>query len=182
MEIIPTALEGAYIIEPQTFGDARGYFRETYRADLLKTVLGYRPDMIQQNESLSRRGVLRGMHYQAGEHSQAKLVGVATGRVLDVIVDLRRESRSFGKHLAVELDADSGRRLFIPRGMAHGFLVLSESTIFQYLVDNAYCPASERTLRFDDPTVGIEWPLENIEPILSPKDLLGMDWEHAEKF
>lgn len=166
-------IKGVWLIEPQRLGDARGYFCEVYKPELLREHVG---DMhwVQENESVSSYGVLRGLHFQRGEWSQAKLVRVTRGRVLDVVVDLRRSSATFGKHLAVELSEERGEQLFIPRGMAHGFVVLSESAQFQYKVDNAYCPESEMSLRFDDPALGIDWRLDPDEFRLSPKDMAGL--------
>ena len=131
-------------------------------------------EFVQANESVSSRGVLRGLHFQRGEFSQAKLVRVSQGKVVDVAVDIRPGSPTFGQHVAVELSADNARQLFIPRHFAHGFIVLSERAQFQYMVDNVYAPQAEATLRFDDPALGIEWPLPESELLLSPKDMQGM--------
>lgn len=160
------------MIEPVKFGDARGYFSEVFKLEGFQEHIGP-VKFVQDNESVSSRGVLRGLHFQGGEWSQAKLVRVSQGRVIDVVVDLRRESATFGKHLMVELSADNGRQLFIPRRFAHGFVVLSETAQFQYKVDNVYAPQSEHTLRFDDPQLAIEWPIAASEMLLSPKDLKG---------
>ena len=137
---------------------------------------------MQDNESLSTRGVLRGLHFQRGEWSQAKLVRVSQGRVLDVAVDLRGGSPTYGQHVAVELSRDNGRQMFIPRGFAHGFVVLSDEAQFQYKVDNVYAPHSEATLRFDDPALGIDWPIAKEEMKLSEKDLRGMAFAEVEPF
>ena len=137
---------------------------------------------MQDNESLSTRGVLRGLHFQRGEWSQAKLVRVSQGRVLDVAVDLRGGSPTYGQHVAVELSRDNGRQMFIPRGFAHGFVVLSDEAQFQYKVDNVYAPQSEATLRFDDPALGIDWPIAKEEMKLSEKDLRGMAFAEVEPF
>ena len=137
---------------------------------------------MQDNESLSTRGVLRGLHFQRGEWSQAKLVRVSQGRVLDVAVDLRGGSPTYGQHVAVELGRDNGRQMFIPRGFAHGFVVLSDEAQFQYKVDNVYAPQSEATLRFDDPALGIDWPIAKEEMKLSEKDLRGMAFAEVEPF
>lgn len=131
---------------------------------------------------MSRRGVVRGLHYQAGAASQAKLVRVTAGTIVDIAVDLRKSSPTFGRHIAVELSAENGRQLYIPRGFAHGFAVLSESAQFQYKVDNYYCPEAERILRFDDPTAGVVWPIPETEMILSPKDLAGSSFADCEFF
>ena len=160
------------MIEPVKLGDARGYFSEVFKLEEFQEHIGP-VKFVQDNESVSSRGVLRGLHFQGGEWSQAKLVRVSQGRVIDVVVDLRRESATFGKHLMVELSADNGRQLFIPRRFAHGFVVLSETAQFQYKVDNVYAPQSEHTLRFDDPQLAIEWPIAASEMLLSPKDLKG---------
>lgn len=181
MQFTETEIEGVWVIEPRRYGDARGYFAETYRQDLFEKHIG-RVHFVQDNESVSSRGVLRGLHYQAGASSQAKLVRVSQGRVLDVAVDLRRSSSTFGRHIAVELSADNGRQVFVPRGFAHGFLVLSESAQFQYKVDNVYDPASERSIRYDDPQLAIAWPLDGIEPLLSDKDRVARPFAQAELF
>lgn len=173
MKFIRTDIDGVVIIEPRRFGDERGYFSETFRRDEFEQEIG-KVDFIQDNESLSRRGVVRGLHFQRGASSQAKLVRVSQGEVLDVVVDLRGNSPTFGRHLAIRLSADSGRQVFVPRGFAHGFAVISDVAQFQYKVDNVYDPQSEVTLSFDDLALGIEWPLRREEMILSPKDLKGI--------
>lgn len=161
------------VVEPKRFGDARGYFMESFKLEEFRKHVGD-IQFVQDNESMSTRGVLRGLHFQKGEFSQAKLVRVSRGAVLDVAVDLRGGSPTYGKYVAVELSQDNARQLFIPRGMAHGFLVLSDEAQFQYKVDNVYAPQSEATLRFDDETVGVNWPIPREEMLLSPKDLKGM--------
>lgn len=173
MKYLTTPIEGVRIVEPQRFGDARGYFMETFRLEEFRREVAPGIEFVQANESLSTRGVLRGLHFQKGEWSQAKLVRVSQGRVLDVVVDLRPDSPTYGQHLAVELTAENGRQLFVPRGFAHGFIVLSDVAQFQYFVDNTYHPEAEATLRYDDPELGIEWPLPASELNLSPKDLKG---------
>lgn len=174
MKYIPTDIEGVWIVEPRRFDDARGYFMETFKLAEFRDAIG-RPELtfVQDNESMSSRGVLRGLHLQLGASSQAKLVRVSRGRVLDVAVDLRKDSPTFGRHVAVELSQDNARQLFIPRHFAHGFVVLSETAQFQYKVDNLYDPSSEATLRFDDPALSIDWGISSSEMILSPKDLKG---------
>lgn len=162
-----------WVVEPKRFGDARGYFMESFKLEEFRKHVGD-IQFVQDNESMSTRGVLRGLHFQKGEFSQAKLVRVSRGAVLDVAVDLRGGSPTYGKYVAVELSQDNARQLFIPRGMAHGFLVLSDEAQFQYKVDNVYAPQSEATLRFDDETVGVNWPIPREEMLLSPKDLKGM--------
>ena len=173
MKFTESEIPGLWLIDPVRHKDARGYFCETFRRDEFEAATGTKPDFVQENESMSVRGVLRGLHYQGGAHSQAKLVGVSEGRIIDVAVDLRRSSPTFLRHIAVELDSDSGRRVFIPRGFAHGFVVLSDVARFHYKVDNYYCPASEHTIRFDDPALGIKWPEIEGGYIFSEKDLRG---------
>lgn len=172
MNFIETKIKGVWIIEPVRYGDARGYFSEVFKLEDFEAHVGP-VKFIQDNESFSSYGVLRGLHFQKGEYSQAKLVRVSRGRVVDVAVDLRGESPTYGQHVAVELSADNGRQLFIPRGFAHGFVVLSDVAQFQYKVDNVYAPHSEATLKFDDPALGIEWPISHDEMLLSDKDKVG---------
>ena len=172
MEFIEQAIQGVWVIEPKRFGDKRGYFSEVFKQAEFDAHVG-RVDFVQDNESLSSKGVLRGLHFQRGECSQAKLVRVSQGTVLDVVVDLRHGSPTWGQHLAVELSADTGRQLFIPRGFAHGFVVLSDIAQFQYKVDNLYAPHSEATLRYDDPALGIDWRIDRDDMLLSEKDLKG---------
>lgn len=181
MRFLKTDVDGVWIIEPRRFGDHRGYFMESYRADLFREHIGA-VDFVQDNESVSARGVLRGLHYQKGAASQAKLVRVSRGAVLDVAVDLRRSSPTFLRHVAVELSAENGRQLFIPRGFAHGFLVLSDTAQFQYKVDNVYSPGDEASIRFDDPDLGIVWPISSEDMLLSDKDLRGVSLKEAELF
>ena len=159
MEYIETEIAGVFIIEPRVFSDARGYFMEAWKEEEFNQHIG-RVKFIQDNESKSSYGVLRGLHYQKGEWSQAKLVRVIKGRVLDVAVDIRKSSPTFGKHVMVELSEDNKRQFFIPRGFAHGFLVLSEEAIFTYKVDNPYMPAEEAGIRWNDPELAIEWPID----------------------
>ncbi len=182
MEFKKLDIPGVWTITPRRFGDARGYFMESFKLQEFIDHIGA-VEFVQDNESMSTRGVLRGLHFQKGEWSQAKLVRVSQGAVLDVAVDLRKDSPTFGHHVAVELTAENGRQLFIPRGFAHGFLVLSDTAQFQYKVDNVYAPQAEATLRFDDPALGIEWPsLEGVELNLSPKDLKGISLAEVEPF
>lgn len=173
MTFIEQDIKGVWIIEPKRYGDRRGYFSEVFKLEEFEEHVGH-VDFIQDNESLSAKGVLRGLHFQRGEWSQAKLVRVSLGTVLDVIVDLRHGSPTWGQHIAVELSADSGLQLFIPRGFAHGFVVLSDEAQFQYKVDNLYAPQSEATLRFDEPALGIDWLIPRDEMILSEKDTHGL--------
>lgn len=181
MKFIEQSIQGVWIIEPQRFGDIRGYFTESFKKEEFDKHIG-KIDFIQDNESVSTYGVLRGLHFQRGEYSQAKLVRVSHGRVIDVAVDLRRNSATFGQHIAVELSQENGRQLFIPRGFAHGFIVLSEIAQFQYKVDNIYAPQAEATLKFDDPALKIEWPIPTEKLILSPKDLNGLPLSEIECF
>lgn len=174
-DYIKTSIDGVWIIEPQRFGDNRGYFCETFRRCDFAAIVGP-VDFVQENESFSAGKVIRGLHLQRGDFAQAKLVRVSRGRVLDVAVDMRRGSATFGKYVSVELSADNGRQLFVPRGFAHGFAVLSAEAQFQYKVDNYYAPEAELCLRFDDPTVGVRWPFDPSEAVLSPKDLGGLDF------
>ena len=171
MKYSETAIKDVWIIEPQRFGDARGYFMEAFKLDEFRSHTGIDITFVQDNESLSSRGVLRGLHFQRGRWTQAKLVRVSHGRVLDVAVDLRPESPTFGRHVAVELSQENARQLFIPRHFAHGFLVLSDTAQFQYKVDNIYAPQAEASLLFNDPALGIDWPVDPSEMLLSEKDL-----------
>lgn len=173
MKYTQLEIPGVWLIEPRRFGDDRGYFMESFKLAEFREHVGD-ITFVQDNESFSSRGVLRGLHFQKGEFSQAKLVRASQGRIVDVVVDLRGDSPTFGRHVAVELSAENALQLFMPRGMAHGFVVLSDVAQFQYKVDNVYAPQSEATLRFDDPALGIEWPLPASELILSPKDLKGL--------
>lgn len=170
MEIIPTALDGVFTIEVNRHGDSRGYFCETYRRNELEEALGYAVEWVQDNESLSSAGVVRGMHWQAAPYSQAKLVRVVRGSILDVVLDLRPQSPTFGRHVAVPLDAAGGRQLFMPRGCAHGFAVLEEA-LFLYKVDNYWNAAAERSVNLFDPALGIEWPFDRDHAIISDKDM-----------
>lgn len=181
MEYIKTEIEGVYIIEPKVFEDARGYFFEAFKSEEFKKHIGD-VDFVQDNESKSSRGVLRGLHYQKGEYSQAKLVRVIKGRVLDVAVDMRESSKTFGKHVMVELSDENKRQFFIPRGFAHGFLVLSDEAIFTYKVDNVYAPEHEASVRFDDNKLGINWPIDPNKVLTSQKDLAALPFEEAEYF
>ena len=158
------------LCEPQVFGDDRGYFAETFRENKLDAFLGYPTNFCQDNESKSTYGVLRGLHYQLAPHSQTKLVRVIYGSVLDVVVDIRRGSPTFGKHVAIELSAENKKQLLVPSGFAHGFLVLSVEAIFAYKVDNYYSPECDRGIAFDDPAIGIDWKLDSNQLQLSTKD------------
>lgn len=169
MKVIKTAIEDVVIIEPDVFGDARGYFFESYSQKKFDEQV--RPvKFVQDNESKSKYGVLRGLHYQKGKDAQSKLVRVVKGRVLDVAVDIRKGSPTFGKYVAVELTEDNHRQLFVPRGFAHGFSVLSEEAIFQYKCDNLYAPQSEGAIVWNDPDIDIDWQLPAEDVLLSAKD------------
>lgn len=181
MNYIKTEIDGVFIIEPKVFNDERGYFFEAFKAAEFEANIG-KVDFVQDNESKSSRGVLRGLHYQKGEYSQAKLVRVIKGCVLDVAVDMRKSSPTFGKHVMVELSEDNKRQFFIPRGFAHGFLVLSDEAIFTYKVDNAYAPQHEASVRFDDKELGIVWPMSADEILTSKKDLDASSFRDAEHF
>ena len=178
-----TDIPGVFIITPRVFEDARGYFMETWREEDFNRGTGQTVHFVQDNQSMSTRGVLRGLHYQKGADSQAKLVRVFQGCVVDVAVDLRQDSPTFGKHVMVELSADNKRQLFIPRGFAHGFQVISDTAVFTYKVDNRYAPESECSIHYADPDIGIDWPIKGQEVILSEKDLShAVSFAEAEKF
>mgnify|MGYP002621778580 CR=1 FL=1 len=170
MEYIETEIKGVYVMEPRVFSDARGYFMEAWKQAEFEEHIG-KVNFIQDNESKSSYGVLRGLHYQRGEASQAKLVRVVKGRVLDVAVDIRKSSPTFGRHVMVELSDDNKRQFFIPRGFAHGFLVLSDEAVFIYKVDNPYAPQAEAGIRWNDPDLAISWPIDPADVLTSDKDL-----------
>lgn len=177
LQLHKTDIEGVVLLEPRVFGDERGFFLESYsERDFL--ALGIHNHWVQDNHSRSQKGTLRGLHFQI-EHPQAKLCRVARGRVLDVAVDIRPDSPTFGKHVAVELSDTNGHMLLVPRGMAHGFLVLSDEADFMYKCDEFYFPLDQGELRFDDPDIGIAWPLAelNMTPLLSPKDKAAPSWK-----
>lgn len=170
MAAIKTDIEGVYIIEPKVFGDERGYFFESFNEERFLAETGIKTRFVQDNESKSKYGVLRGLHFQKPPYAQSKLVRVVKGRVLDVAVDIRVGSPTYGKYVAVELTEDNHRQLFLPRGMAHGFVVLSDEAIFQYKCDNLYHPESEGSIIWNDPQVGIAWGVVEKDVILSEKD------------
>ncbi|HIP30279.1 MAG TPA: dTDP-4-dehydrorhamnose 3,5-epimerase [Campylobacterales bacterium] len=170
MNFIRTEIEDVVIIEPQVHGDDRGYFVETFREDKLEEFLGYKINFCQDNESKSSKGVLRGLHYQLAPYAQTKLVRVIQGRVLDIAVDIRKNSPTFGQHVALELSAKNKKQLLIPRGFAHAFLVLEDDTVFAYKVDNYYSPECDRGIAFDDEALDIDWILDKNELNLSAKD------------
>lgn len=169
MNVVKTGIEGLVTIEPRIFKDGRGLFFESFNLKEFREKVGP-VEFVQDNESVSSYGVVRGLHFQKGEHAQAKLVRVIRGSVLDVAVDLRPGSPTFGRHLAVELTGENRRQLFIPRGFAHGFSVLSEEVIFQYKCDNFYCPEAEGAIAWNDPDLGIDWRIPAGMAILSEKD------------
>lgn len=170
MKCIPQAIPEVMLVEPKIHGDDRGYFVETFRQDQLDEALGYKVNFCQDNESKSTKGVLRGLHFQLTPFAQSKLVRVIEGEVLDVAVDIRQDSPTFGKHVAVILNDQNKHQLFIPQGFAHGFVVLSETATFAYKVDNYYSPECDRGLAFDDPELAIDWLLPLDELQLSAKD------------
>lgn len=169
MKVIKTAIEDVVIIEPDVFGDSRGYFFESYSQKKFDEQVR-KIEFVQDNESKSRYGVLRGLHFQKGKDAQSKLVRVVNGRVLDVAVDIRKGSPTFGQYVAVELTEENHRQLFVPRGFAHGFSVLSEEAVFQYKCDNLYAPHAEGAIAWDDPDIGIDWGLPAEDVLLSAKD------------
>lgn len=171
MTAIETQLKGCFIIEPKVLEDHRGYFFESFNQNKFNDLIGKNIDFVQDNESFSSKGVLRGLHFQTGEYAQAKLVRVVKGTVLDVVVDIRKGSPTFSKHFSIELSEESKTQLFVPRGFAHGFIALSDTAIFSYKCDNFYNKSSEQGLRFDDPSLGIDWKLPPNEFIVSEKDL-----------
>ena len=181
MNYIQTEIDGVWLIEPKVFSDERDYFMEAFKKEEFEANIGP-VDFVQDNESKSSFGVLRGLHYQKGEHSQAKLVRVIKGEVLDVAVDLRKSSPTFGKHVCVLLSEENKRQFFIPRGFAHGFAVLSDEAIFTYKVDNKYAPQSEASIIYNDATLGIDWPLAESQMLLSPKDKEGTAFKDAVYF
>jgi dTDP-4-dehydrorhamnose 3,5-epimerase len=170
MEFERQLIPDIFLIKPKIFSDMRGYFTETFRKDLLELELGYKINFIQENESKSSRGVLRGLHFQLPPFAQAKLVRVSEGRVLDIAVDIRKSSPSFGMHIAVELSEDNKHQVFIPHGFAHGFVVLSDFATLTYKVDNFYSSQHERGVSFDDTSLEIDWQLDSNQLILSSKD------------
>jgi dTDP-4-dehydrorhamnose 3,5-epimerase len=178
MNYIQTEIDGVWVIEPKVFNDDRGYFMEAFKKEEFEKHIGD-VDFIQDNESKSSFGVLRGLHYQKAEHSQAKLVRVIKGKVLDVAVDLRQSSLTYGKYVSVELSEDNKRQFFIPRGFAHGFLVMSDEAIFTYKVDNSYAPQSEASIIYNDKDININWPITEEQIIMSEKDRQAVSFKNA---
>jgi len=181
MKVIPTAIPDLLILEPKVFGDARGFFMESYNAKVFHDATGLSPNFVQDNHSRSGKGVLRGLHYQI-EQAQGKLVRVTRGAVFDVAVDLRQSSPTFGQWVGIELSEENNRQFWIPPGFAHGFLVTSDSADFLYKTTDYYAPQFERSLAWNDPTVGVAWPLEGITPLLSAKDLAGKALAECDTF
>ena len=173
MKTQTTEIEGIVIVEPQVFGDSRGYFMETYQKEKYAAA-GIDVTFVQDNESMSRYGVVRGLHYQAEPYAQAKLIRVVAGCVLDVAVDIRKDSSTYGKVFTLELSSENKLQLFLPHGIAHGFAVLSETAVFTYKCDNFYAPQYEHTIRYDDPTLNIDWKIPINERIISEKDKKGL--------
>lgn len=172
MNIVHTKLEGCFILEPRIFNDGRGYFYESYNKNTFKNVTGLDVDFVQDNQSFSSKGVLRGLHYQIGEAAQAKLVRVISGAVIDVAVDIRKGSATFGQYVAVELSSDNKKQLFVPRGFAHGFVVLTDEAEFAYKCDNFYSKEHERGIIYNDGQLGIQWPFEEDALLVSEKDAI----------
>ncbi len=179
MTITETKLKDCFIIEPKVFKDKRGYFFETFNQETFKKASGLNIRFVQDNESYSTRGVLRGLHYQRGNFAQAKLVRVVKGKVLDAAVDIRKESPTFGQYVSIELSEDNKKQLFVPRGFAHGFVVLSETAIFSYKCDNYYNKASESGIIYNDPSLNIDWHLPKKSLIVSEKDVVLPTLENA---
>jgi len=182
MKISTTKLEGVFLIEPKILIDDRGYFFESYKKSTLDERLGHAFDLVQNNESKSTYGVLRGLHYQLPPFSQSKLVRVIQGSVLDVAVDIRKGSPTFGEHIAIELSEENKKQLFIPRGFAHGFLVTSPTAIFSYKVDNYYSSEHDRGILYNDLDLGIDWGIDEKELVLSDKDMNQPNFKDAELF
>ncbi len=182
MNFVKTAIPNVFIIEPKVFGDSRGYFFESFNKEIFEKNVGYSIDFCQDNESKSSYGVLRGLHYQLPPFSQSKLVRVIEGKVLDIAVDIRKNSDTFGKYVAVELSSENKKQFFIPRGFAHGFITLSENAIFQYKVDNYYSPEFDRGIAYDDKSLGIDWQVIIKDISLSYKDSNHPSLDDAEIF
>lgn len=172
MYVVETKLKGCFIIQPTIFNDSRGYFFESFNQEKFNKAVGQNINFVQDNESFSSKGVLRGLHFQTGVYAQAKLVRVVKGKVLDVAVDIRKKSITFGQHISVELSADNKKQLFVPRGFAHGFVVLSDTAIFSYKCDNFYNKEAEKGIIYNDKDLNIDWQLKNEDFIISDKDLI----------
>ena len=181
MNFIHTKLQGCYILESTVFRDERGYFMESFNENVFQEGVKQDIHFVQDNQSFSSKGVLRGLHYQTGEHSQSKLVRVLSGEVLDVAVDIRPESETFGQHVAVLLSAENQKQFFVPKGFAHGFAVLSDTATFFYKCDNFYNKESEGGIIYNDPTIGIDWSIIDGEMVISEKDKILPQFENAKK-
>lgn len=179
MEVTPTGFRDLYVCKPQIFKDSRGYFMESYNQRKLEEATGLHTHFVQDNQSVSQYGVIRGLHMQMGAFGQAKLVRCAHGKILDVVVDMRTEEPTFGTHYAIELSEENQLQLFIPRGFAHGFSVLSESAVFMYKCDQFYHQESEICMAYNDPHLGIDWQIPTHQQILSEKDKEGLDFKTA---
>lgn len=182
MKVVPTAVRDVLILEPQVFGDARGFFQESFNQRAFDVAVGRHTAFVQDNHSRSARGVLRGLHFQLPPHAQGKLVRVTQGRVFDVAVDIRRTSPTFRQWVGVELSGENHRQLWLPPGMAHGFLVLSDSADFLYKTTDYYAPEAERAIRWDDPDLAIGWPLGGAAPQLSTRDASALRMAEAPLF
>ena len=182
MELISTTIPDVLLLRPRCFRDERGYFMESFNEETFRRVTGLSTRFVQDNEAYSRRGVVRGLHYQLAPHAQAKLVRVVSGRVLDVAVDIRKSSPTFGRYVAVELSAENGLQLYIPEGYAHGFAVLSDEAVFHYKCSDYYHPEAEAGIAFDDPQLAIAWPISQAEMILSEKDRCHPSFAEAKLF
>ncbi len=181
MDFIATELEGCYIIEPKVFADERGYFMESFNENTLQKETETATHFVQDNQSFSSKGVLRGLHYQVGEHAQAKLIRVLSGEVLDIAVDIRPNSKTYGKHVSIVLSGENQKQLFIPKGFAHGFLVLSKTATFFYKCDNFYNKESEGGIIYNDPTLNIDWGFLEKELLISEKDKVQPTLDKAKK-
>ncbi len=181
MNFIPTKLEGCFVIEPKIFNDERGYFLESFNENTFQKGIGQPVHFVQDNQSFSSKGVLRGLHYQTGEHAQAKLVRVLQGEVLDVVVDIRPDSKTYGESFSVVLSGENQKQFFIPRGFAHGFLVLSDTATFFYKCDNFYNKESEGGIIYNDKSLNIDWQFSNAELLISEKDAILPTIENAKK-
>jgi dTDP-4-dehydrorhamnose 3,5-epimerase len=182
MKFTPQSISDVILIEPTVHGDERGYFMESFKQDVFENALGYKVNFIQDNESKSTKGVLRGLHYQLPPYTQAKLVRVVKGSVLDVAVDIRQNSNTFGQYVSLVLSEENKKQLFVPRGFAHGFIVLSKEAIFSYKVDNKYTPQHEHTILWNDIDLDIDWHLDDIMPSLSDKDKNSVSFKNAEYY
>ena len=181
MKFTPTKLEGCFVVDPKIFNDERGYFLESYNENVFQNGIGAQVQFVQDNQSFSTKGVLRGLHYQTGDHAQAKLVRVLHGEVLDVAVDIRPSSKTYGEHVSVLLSAENQKQLFVPRGFAHGFLVVSNTATFFYKCDNFYNKESEGGIIYNDDYLNIDWKFPSEELIISEKDAKLPTIEHSKK-